>query len=369
MKDVTVSNAGNLPAMVLITCNWFDSNNNPSTDSTSGTPSGEGIFSDETVSGGPVTQVSITLNKFTNHTDAGVTFFNRISSNVTSGMLVASNEFDGNGRATFLSRVNNTSFQSNYCHNSTLATSADLRLFGGVTNFIASNNSFVYGGNDVHALRFSNGQGANTNVLVNENSFVGYAADTAIWIIGAGYTGTLNAHCNWWNITNTAVINAQVVGAVDYLPLLINGTDNSPAIGFQPVPNSCSCPVGPITNVNTGLTYCTFQAAINDPATLNGHTLTAPAGTYNESFSITKSLTLTGAQTNVCATNRSGSESIINCVNGIGVNASNVVINGFTIQGQMSDTLPPGYGFGVYMAPPYTGTQLLNNIIRNNERG
>ncbi|HMC99873.1 MAG TPA: hypothetical protein VKH37_06965, partial [Ferruginibacter sp.] len=207
--------------------------------------------------------------KFTNHTDAGVTFFNRISSNVTSGMLIASNEFDGNGRATFLSRVNNTSFQSNYCHNSTLATSADLRLFGGVTNFIASNNSFVDGGNDVHAVRLSGGQGANSNVLINENSFVGYAADTAVWILAGGYSGTLNAHCNWWNTTNNGAIAAQTAGAVDYTPWLTNGTDNSPAIGFQPVPNSCNGFPAPALTV-----------------TLNGNTLTANNDGNDETASL-----------------------------------------------------------------------------------
>ena len=369
MKGASLSNAGASPTPVLISCNWFDSNNNRLNDTTVVSPSGEGIYSDESVSGGPVSQVTIDGNKFTGNFDAGVTIFNHVASNASSGLTITHNDFDGNGRAVFLSRVNNSVFSSNLCHNSTLATSSDLRLFGGVNNLIAMNNSFIYGGNDVHAVRISNGQGNNSNVLLNENSFVGYAADTAIWIIN-GYTGTLNAHCNWWNTTNNATIAAQVVGAVDYMPWLSNGTDNSVAIGFQPLPNSCNgCPSGFVTNVNTGMQYCTFQAAIDDPATLNGHVITAPAGTYNESFSITKSVTLKGAQADNCASTRAGAETIINAVDGIGVNASNVTINGFTIQGQMSDTLAPGFGYAVYMSPPFTGTQLINNIIKNNMKG
>src|SRR5437868_2234682 len=166
----SLCNPGALPPLCLISCNWFDNNN------VAGPYSGEGVFSNEDVSGGPVTNVAITLNKFSSHADAGINFFNLTSSNTTSGVTITSNEFDGNGRGAFLSRVNNCNFSQNFCHNSTLTTSSDLRLFGSVTNLIANNNTFVESGNGLHALRMSGGQGTNSNVTFNNNSMVGYAA-------------------------------------------------------------------------------------------------------------------------------------------------------------------------------------------------
>ncbi len=53
---------------------------------------------------------------------------------------------------------------------------------------------------------------------------------------------------------------------------------------------------GPIINVNTGKVYSTIQSAIDDVATLNGHTIQVAAGTYFENqITINKALTIQGA--------------------------------------------------------------------------
>ncbi|MBK8633761.1 MAG: right-handed parallel beta-helix repeat-containing protein [Saprospiraceae bacterium] len=49
-----------------------------------------------------------------------------------------------------------------------------------------------------------------------------------------------------------------------------------------------------VTNFNTGLTYCSIQAAINDANTINGHTLVISSGTYNENILLNKEVTLQG---------------------------------------------------------------------------
>ncbi|MGB4847396.1 MAG: right-handed parallel beta-helix repeat-containing protein, partial [Saprospiraceae bacterium] len=54
---------------------------------------------------------------------------------------------------------------------------------------------------------------------------------------------------------------------------------------------------GGVTNTNTSETFCTLQQAINDPQTLDGHTITIAAGTYVEigQIVISKNLTIIGA--------------------------------------------------------------------------
>jgi VCBS repeat-containing protein len=50
-----------------------------------------------------------------------------------------------------------------------------------------------------------------------------------------------------------------------------------------------------VTNTNTLENFCTIQAAIDDPQTLNGHTLTVSPGLFNENVIVNKELTITGS--------------------------------------------------------------------------
>lgn len=51
---------------------------------------------------------------------------------------------------------------------------------------------------------------------------------------------------------------------------------------------------GTVTNTNTGRGYTTIQAALDDPATLDGHTIHAGAATYIEQVEVTKNVIITG---------------------------------------------------------------------------
>ncbi len=158
---------------------------------------------------------------------------------------------------------------------------------------------------------------------------------------------------------------ANVTGAVGTVTYLwSNGLTTNPATGLiagnysvtVTDENGCTAmnnvtlsnPALPVQNVNTGLYYCTIQAAINDALTLNGHVITVAAGTYPENVILNKSLTLKGAQFGVDARGRvTGSpnpavESVIAPATAASLEllagSSSSTIDGFAMLGNVSRT-------------------------------
>jgi hypothetical protein len=122
----------------------------------------------------------------------------------------------------------------------------------------------------------------------------------------------------------------------------------------------------PVLDVTTGQGYTTIQAAIN--AANNGDIITVAPGTYTESVTVNKSVTLEGAQKGVAGSsssrNNPANESIVdNGDTAFDVTASNVTIDGFTIEGSANQT---DGGFGVFIGNNVSGTHILDNIIQNN---
>jgi len=116
--------------------------------------------------------------------------------------------------------------------------------------------------------------------------------------------------------------------------------------------------------------YPTIQMAVNDPGC---NVIIVAAGTYNEQVTINRSLTLQGAQAGVDARGPRGAESIItNACGPVQIEANNVTIDGFTIQGA---TIPadPCFFAGIWTNPGFAGTQggytIVNNIVQNNISG
>ncbi len=112
--------------------------------------------------------------------------------------------------------------------------------------------------------------------------------------------------------------------------------------------------------------YPTITQAV--AAAGGGQTIGVCPGTYPEvvalgPLAINKTLTLLGAQSGVDARSRSGPESIISDLQGTSVSASNVVIDGFTVE---NSTVAAFTGYGIWLNPGVSGTQILNNIIQDN---
>jgi parallel beta-helix repeat protein len=126
---------------------------------------------------------------------------------------------------------------------------------------------------------------------------------------------------------------------------------------------------GDATTVNV-TTPGTIQNGINLAA--SGATVNVAAGTYTEDISISKSLTLDGAQAGVDARgSRSGGESTILGTGAsgpvaIGTGTNNVTIDGFTINSPASGSGAMNAGITTSGS---TGITIRNNIIQNNTAG
>jgi hypothetical protein len=125
-----------------------------------------------------------------------------------------------------------------------------------------------------------------------------------------------------------------------------------------------------VTNVNTGISYCSIQSAINDPLTLNGHTIQASAGTYHEAVLVNKQLTIKGAKAGTLAKGRGGDESIVDPPlaesHGFKIISDNVTIDGFTITN--SNAYPASERYGVITieemnSDRFTAINVKNNVI------
>jgi parallel beta-helix repeat protein len=102
-----------------------------------------------------------------------------------------------------------------------------------------------------------------------------------------------------------------------------------PAYNYEDAIGGCSTGLlstRQVHNLDTGLNYTTIQEAINDPATLDGHTVFVEKGTYYEHVTVNKTLSLIGEDRNntIIDGNRTG--------NVVSVERSNVTITEFTIR-------------------------------------
>lgn len=112
---------------------------------------------------------------------------------------------------------------------------------------------------------------------------------------------------------------------------------------------------GMIENVNTGETYGSINAAVNEAS--YGDTIIVNPGTYNETINMKSGVKIYGAGTEVTVISGDGSGPVVTA-SGAEI-MSDAIIAGFTITGGNAD-----YGGGIYIKN--ASPTVENNIIRNN---
>ena len=288
--------------------------------------------------------ITITDNAFININYAAILI------DATPTVHISGNTIDGTGAQAIqlAGSIGNATVKYNNINDANGAQSADkgaVRIYGsGFTGTVLISNNTITGGHNGIAVK-SGEDITGKNITVSRNSITNLTSGVAIY---NGGTGTLNAPCNWYGTAVAADIPAKITGSVNYVPYLNDGTDDAPTTpGFQPVPGSCAGCIsgGLVTNDNTGNTYCSIQAAIDDAATTDGDVILVAAGVYAEDIVVTKELEIRGPNYNISPNSGSRvAEAIIHPLTSspfgeiIKIQSSNVIINGFTIDGDNPNT-------------------------------
>ncbi|MBK7430048.1 MAG: right-handed parallel beta-helix repeat-containing protein [Bacteroidetes bacterium] len=206
----------------------------------------------------------------------------------------------------------------------TVSASGGTGSYTGTGTFTVSAGTYTYTVTDV------NGCTATTTITVSEPTAMSASATSTDATCPSYNNGTATVTASggtspytylWSNSQTGSTATALATGTYTVTATDANGCTTSTSVT---VAGSLA---GPVHNINTGLNYCTIQAAISAVSTVNGHTITVDAGTYNEDVTVNKQLTILGAGI--------GSSIVSGPIGGGGstfaVTSSNVVIDGFTI--------------------------------------
>jgi hypothetical protein len=311
-----------------------------------------------------------------------------IQGQALTGSIIRHNVFTGMRTAIDINNSN-----GHTVHENVIDFNRTGMIFRNQTDNMVVTNNHITNNWTVGVLFLDQSGGSNSpvqtalNSLFNNNNisgnWYGQVVDrqTGGALPAPGTTNKKNFSCNWYGTVNPVVSTANsaepayagqtpvayggtatppggqpdILGAasanIKYMPFLANGTDNDPAIGFQPVANTCfGCSSGNvIQNVNTSEYFCSIQEAIDDAQTLDGHTISVGPGVFVENVVVHKQLVINGAGQAATIVYPSLS-SPASCAGSLCPTASNVFLvraNNVTIQNLTVDGDNPALTSGV----------------------
>jgi hypothetical protein len=233
----------------VIQRNLIRNNNQP------GPAQGTGIYTDQFVSGGNLTNVLIDNNLFTGNDDAGIDF-SSTNLNSQSNVTISNNEFDSNFRAMLMFYLSSSEITGNNIHNSNGASSADIRIFDGNSNLSITCNTITNGaGRGMRASRIVASDNS-SNIAANYNNINGNAV-AGLVVDSGSYTGIFNAENNWWGSPTGPTIASNPGGTGDAI------MDPDSVVDYTPFATAAtSCPMFTGSSGNGSATSITSASAI-----------------------------------------------------------------------------------------------------------
>ena len=223
------------------------------------------------------------------------------------------------------------------------ASSADLNLTLATTH---ADGSAIPGG--VHTVTlddYAAGQGANVDVTGNalDNTITGNSGDNVIdggagadTLSGGGGNDTLIGDTG----TDTAAYNVALsVGDFSYDSGTDTWTVNAGTEGTDQLTGmeKVSATNGHFLLVDPNGSYTSIQAAID--AASAGDTIIVAAGTYNETVTVDKAVTIVGANHGIDGTGARGAESVVNGQITVTAASGSVMIDGLYVQNSSSNAV------------------------------